>query len=69
MARKQRVNTPEMYAENQRYIKETYRWVDIQFSKKDPMEMALYEHIAKQGMSKAAYLKSLVMKDMNGGDE
>ena len=59
-----RVRTPEMYEYEQQYIKETYKWVNVQFSKKNPEDMAIYDHIASQGESKASYLKRLVREDM-----
>lgn len=67
-AEQKRVITPEMYSKSQQYIKKTYKWVNVQFNKNDPEEMAIYAHIANQGHSKAAYLKRLVMKDMKGGE-
>lgn len=61
---KKRKLTPEAYRKSQQYIKQTYNWVNIQFNKNDPEEMAIYAHISSQGQSKAAYLKKLVMMDM-----
>jgi len=59
-----RKKTPEMYQYEQNYIKETYKWVNIQFSQKNPEDMEIYDHIANQPESKAAYIKRLVREDM-----
>lgn len=52
------------YERSQGYIKQNYSWVNVQFSRVNPEEMALYEHIAQQSESKAAYIKRLIREDM-----
>lgn len=61
MARKK---TPSMYEYEQNYIRETYKWVNVQFNIKNPDDMAVYDYIASQAESKAAYIKRLVKEDM-----
>ena len=64
MPRKRAPATEKDYERAQKYIKETYKWVNVQFSQINEEEMAMYDHIAKQPESKAGYLKRLVKEDM-----
>ena len=62
MPRKKSLKT---YEYEQSYIKETYKWVNVQFNIKNPDDMEVYDRIANQAESKAAYIKRLVKEDMN----
>lgn len=61
MARKK---TPQTYEYEQNFIKETYKWVNVQFNIRNSDDMAVYDYIASQAESKAAYIKRLVKEDM-----
>lgn len=63
MARKRTFNEHD-YERSQSYIKETYKWVNVQFSKVNPEDVELYDFISSQPESKAAYIKRLVREDM-----
>jgi len=59
-----RAKTEADYAREQRYIKTTYRWINVQFSRKSADDDRLYEYVAAQPESKAAYIKRLIREDM-----
>lgn len=64
---KKRTFTAHDYERSQDYIKTNYAWINVQFSRVNAEEMALYDHVAAQSESKAAYIKRLIREDMERG--
>ena len=56
------------YQHEQQYIKESYKWVNIQFNKKIPEDMELYDFLKSQPEKIAPFIKNLIRQAMKGAE-